>query len=71
MNLKEELVYRCWLNYSFYFTGDLGIWTFGKDHGEDFWLYVAPAVATMSKVVCLLMLGALGLVWSLLTTQEA
>lgn len=64
MNLKEESVYRSWLNYSFYFTGDLGVWTFGKDHGKGFWLYVAPAVATMSKVVSLLVLGALGLVVS-------
>ena len=63
MNLKDELVYRCWLNYSFYFTGDLEDWTSGKAHGAGFWLHVAPAVATISKV-SLLMLGALALVVS-------
>lgn len=45
-------------------------WTFGKAHIEGFWPHVASALATMSKVVALFMLGALDW-WSLLTTQYA
>lgn len=37
---------------------------FEKTHREEFWLHVAPTVATISKVASLFVLGALRLVVS-------